>query len=258
MLITPLGHTVSNNYIAGIRSGNKEAGGIVFTANPFSQADGGIPNSGNQAVLDAAGDFTLTVTNNTVLNSQQPIVFSTEIGSRAPVGDCDELTVDNAPVLYGLTKNAFVINFDGNLIANGLGDQTDADTIESSALTQGLFYPNTLDSDHAFEYDCDLIKHDTSVLSNNFGYMDSRVSGDTSGDWVAIRNLNGNGSFDTDGAIDQDPAANGKEILEYVFAASTLLETDPAGLQAVAGAKGLYYIQASDVGVGSTWVVNND
>jgi parallel beta-helix repeat protein len=258
VLITPLGHTVSNNYIAGIRSGNKEAGGIVFTANPFSQADGGIPNSGNQAVLDAAGDFTLTVTNNTVLNSQQPIVFSTEIGSRAPVGDCDELTVDNAPVLYGLTKNAFVINFDGNLIANGLGDQTDADTIESSALTQGLFYPNTLDSDHAFEYDCDLIKHDTSVLSNNFGYMDSRVSGDTSGDWVAIRNLNGNGSFDTDGAIDQDPAANGKEVLEYVFAASTLLETDPAGLQAVAGAKGLYYIQASDVGVGSTWVVNND
>ena len=258
ILITPLGHTVSNNYIAGIRSGNKEAGGIVFTANPFSQADGGVPNSGNQAVLDAAGDFTLNVTNNTVLNSQQPIVFSTEIGSKAPTSDCDELTAANAPVLYGLTKNAFVINFNGNLIANGLGDQTDADTISSSATTQGLFYPNTLDSDHAFEYDCDLINHDSSVLSNNFGYMDSRVSGDASGDWVEIRKLNGNGAFDTDGAIDQDPATNGKEVLEYVTAASTLLETDPAGLQAEAGAKGLHYIQSSEVGVGSTWKIQND
>ena len=258
VLITPLGHTVSNNYIAGIRSGNKEAGGIVFTANPFSQADGGVPNSGNQAVLDSAGDFTLNVTNNTVLNSQQPIVFSTEIGPKAPTSDCDELTAANAPVLYGLTKNAFVINFNGNLIANGLGDQTDADTINSSATTQGLFYPNTLESDHAFEYDCDLINHDSSVLSNNFGYMDSRVSGDASGDWVEIRKLNGNGAFDTDGAIDQDPATNGKEVLEYVTAASTLLETDPAGLQAEAGAKGLHYIQSSEVGVGSTWKIQND
>ncbi|GAA60818.1 hypothetical protein P20652_2685 [Pseudoalteromonas sp. BSi20652] len=258
VLITPLGHTVSNNYIAGIRSGNKEAGGIVFTANPFSQADGGVPNSGNQAVLDGAGDFTLNVTNNTVLNSQQPIVFSTEIGSRAPTSDCDELTADNAPVLYGLTKNAFKITFNGNLIANGLGDQTDADTIESSASTQGLFYPNTLDSDHAFEYDCDLINQDTSLLSNNFGYMDSRTSGDASGDWVEIRNLNGNGAFDTDGAIDQDPAANGKEVPEFITGSSTLIETDPAGLQSVAGAKGLHYIQASEVGVGSTWEVPND
>ena len=51
-LVTPLRYTVVNNYIAGIRSGNK-AGGIVFTANPFSQADGGVPNAGNQAVLMA-------------------------------------------------------------------------------------------------------------------------------------------------------------------------------------------------------------
>ena len=29
VLVTPLGHTVSNNYIAGIRSGNKEAGGMT-------------------------------------------------------------------------------------------------------------------------------------------------------------------------------------------------------------------------------------
>ncbi|MEM5548793.1 poly(beta-D-mannuronate) lyase [Pseudoalteromonas fuliginea] len=258
VLITPLGHTVSNNYIAGIRSDNKEAGGIVFTANPFSQDDGGVPKSGNQAVLNAAGDFTLNVKNNTVLNSQQPIVFSTEIGSKAPASDCDELTAVNAPVLYGLTKNAFVINFDGNLIANGLGDQSSSDTIASSALTQGLFYPYTLSSDHAFEYDCDLINHTSSVLSNNFGYTDSRVSGDASGDWVEIRKLNGNGAFDTDGAIDQDPATNNKEVLEYVTATSTLIETSPTGAQVLAGARGLHYIQTSEVGVGSTWKIQND
>ena len=247
VLITPLGHVVSNNYIAGIRSENKEAGGIVFTPNPFSQADGGVPNSGNQAILDGTGDLTLTVSKNTVLNSIQPIVFSTEVGSRAGVGDCDELTPAINPTLYALTKNFFVIDFDGNLIANGLND---------SATTQGLFLPfDASGSDHSFEYDCDLINHTESFFSNNFGFSDSYASGDVEDEsWVDIRNINGNGDFDSDGAIDQDPAANGKEIPEFTTAANGLIETNSAGAQALAGAKGLHYIQASEVGVGSTWV----
>lgn len=251
VLLTPLGHTVTNNYIAGIRSGNKEAGGIVFTANPFSQADGGVPNAGNQAVLDGAGDLSLTVTNNTVLNSLQPIVFSTEIGSNAPVGDCDELTADNAPVLYALTKNFFNIAFDANVIANGFNDD---------ASKQGLYFDSeALSSDHAFEYDCDLIDHENSLFSNSFGFMDSYASGDVEDEfWVDIRNLNGNGEFDSDGAIDQDPVANGKEVPEFITAENGLVETDPSGAQAVAGAKGLYYIEASDVGAGSTWVASNE
>ncbi len=251
VLITPLGHTVSKNYIAGIRSTNKEAGGIVFTANPFSQADGGVPNSGNQAVLDGTGDLTLTVANNTVLNSIQPIVFSTEIGSRAPVGDCDELTAANSPVLFGLTKNFFVIDFDANLIANGLND---------NATAQGLFLPfDASSSDHSFEYDCDLINHTESMFSNNFGFSDSYASGDVEDEsWVDIRNINGNGEFDSDGAIDQDPAGNGKEVPEFITATNTLTETDPNGAQSIAGAKGLHFIQASEVGVGSTWVAQDD
>ncbi|BDX05455.1 poly(beta-D-mannuronate) lyase [Planctobacterium marinum] len=251
VLMTPMGHTVENNYIAGIRSTNKEAGGIVFTANPFSQADGGVPNAGNQAILDGTGDLTLSVKNNTVLNSIQPIVFSTEIGSRAPVGDCDELTADNSPVLYGLTKNFFVIDFDANLIANGLNDDP---------LAQGLFLPfDASSSDHSFEYDCDLINHGESLFSNNFGFSDSYASGDVEDDyWVDIRNINGNGSFESDGAVDQDPAANGKEAPELVTADNTLTETDPNGAQAIAGAKGLYYITADQVGAGSTWMANDD
>ena len=250
VLITPLGHTVSNNYIAGIRSGNKEAGGIVFTANPFSQADGGVPNSGNQAILDGTGDLTLTVTNNTVLNSLQPIVFSTEIGSKAGVGDCDELTVIDNPQLYALTKNFFVIDFDANVIANGFNE---------NATTQGLYLnADGGFSDHSFEYDCDIINHDESTLTNNFGFSDSYMSGDTSDDWVDIRNVDGNGEFDTDGAIDQDPASNGKEVPELITATSTLVETDPNGAQSIAGAKSLHYIQASEVGVGSTWVAQDD
>ena len=250
VLVTPLGHTVSNNYIAGIRSGNKEAGGIVFTANPFSQADGGVPNSGNQAILDGTGDLTLTVTNNTVLNSLQPIVFSTEIGSKAGVGDCDELTVIDNPQLYALTKNFFVIDFDANVIANGFNE---------NATTQGLYLnADGGFSDHSFEYDCDIINHDESTLTNNFGFSDSYMSGDTSDDWVDIRNVDGNGEFDTDGAIDQDPASNGKEVPELITATSTLVETDPNGAQSIAGAKSLHYIQASEVGVGSTWVAQDD
>lgn len=251
VLVTPLGHTISNNYIAGIRSTNKEAGGIVFTANPFSQADGGVPNSGNQAVLDGTGDLTLTVANNTVLNAIQPIVFSTEIGSKASVGDCDELTAVNSPALYAITKNFFVINFDANLIANGLND---------NANTQGLFLAfDDSSSDHSFEYDCDIINHEESLFSNNFGFSDSYASGDVEDDdWVDIRGLNGNGEFDADGAIDQNPADNGKEAPELVTAANTLTETDPAGAQAIAGAKGLHYILATEVGVGSTWVASDE
>ncbi|MCC2605173.1 poly(beta-D-mannuronate) lyase [Planctobacterium marinum] len=251
VLITPLGHTVENNYIAGIRSTNKEAGGLVFTPNPFSQADGGVPNSGNQAILDGTGDLTLSVKNNTVLNSIQPIVFSTEIGSRAPVGDCDELTADNSPVLYSLTKNFFVIDFDANLIANGLNNDP---------LAQGLFLPfDASSSDHTFEYDCDLINHDQSFFSNNFGFSDSYASGDVEDEyWVDIRNMNGNGQFDTDGAVDQDPGANGKEAPDLITASNTLTETNPDGAQAIAGAKGLHYIQATEVGAGSTWVAQDD
>ena len=262
VLITPLGHTVSNNYIAGIRSENKEAGGIVFTANPFSQATGGIPNSGNQAVLDAGGDFELKVTNNTVLNSVQPIVFSDEIGSKAAVDDCDDLT---SGTLFDLTRNAFDIQFEGNLIANGLGD-----AVGTNSSTQGLFLPfDASGSDHSFEYDCDLINRDEFTFKDNFGFSDSFASGtayknDTAyavnpnneDYWKALRDQNGNGKFDSDGAIDQDPATNGKEAPELVTAASTLIESDPAGNQSLAGAKGLHYIQDAEVGVGSTWVAN--
>ncbi|WP_017446427.1 hypothetical protein [Gayadomonas joobiniege] len=254
ILATPFGHTISNNYIAGIRSSNKEAGGIVFTANPLSQADGGVPNSGNQAVLDSAGDFTLTVTNNTILNSVQPIVFSTEIGSKAPVGDCDELTAALAPELFAISWNFFKINFDANLIANGLN--------ENSA-TQGLaFDSEDISSDHAFEYDCDLVDRGNSSFTNNFGFTDSYYHGDAKAAWdtneVLETNANGNGAFDTDGAIDQNPADNGKEVPELVTANNGLVETDANGAQAAAGAKGLYYINESDVGAGSTWTMSNN
>lgn len=254
VLVTPLGHKITNNYIAGIRADGKETGGIVFTPNPFSQATGGVPNSGNQAILDGSGDFTLSVKNNTVLNSIQPIVFSTEVGSKAGVGDCDELTPDNNAVLYGLTKNFFKINFDANLIANGVGEKDN-----SLATSQGYFlnfdYASS-PSAHAFEYDCDLINHTVSNFSNNYGFTDSYASGDVEDDfWVDFRNEKGNGSFDSDGAVDQDPAANSKEVPALITAANTLTETDPSSAQAIAGAKGLHYIQASEVGVGSTWKI---
>ncbi|MFY8328764.1 poly(beta-D-mannuronate) lyase [Pseudoalteromonas sp. ZZD1] len=264
VIMTPLGHTVTNNYIAGIRATNKEAGGIVFTANPFSQGDDGVPKGGNQAVLDAAGDFTLNVSNNTVLNSIQPIVFSTEIGSKSRVNDCDELTAEADPVLYGLTKNFFKINFDANLIANGVGvdDADESDDDISDALINGYFLANgDSTSAHAFEYDCDLINHGESLFSNNFGFTVSYASGDVEDeDWVDIRKLNGNGEFDSKGAVDQSPAENGKEVPELIIATepNTLTVTDPNGAQAIAGAKGLHYIQASEVGAGSTWTVEQE
>lgn len=89
----------------------------------------------------------------------------------------------------------------------------------------------------------------------------SYASGDVEDeDWVDIRKLNGNGEFDSQGALDQSPAENGKEVPELIIAteANTLTVTDPNGAQTIAGAKGLHYIQASEVGAGSTWTVEQE
>lgn len=91
---TPYGHTITGNYIAGLRTTSSQRGGLTTNSERAS-------DSGN-AVLTPSP---ITVANNTIVNSRQPINFS--------ANDCIEGT--------------FTIHFESNLIANGEDPTLDID-----------------------------------------------------------------------------------------------------------------------------------
>lgn len=89
---TPYGHTISGNYIAGLRTTSSQRGGLYTN----SERAG---DSGNLLLTPTP----VTVTHNTILNSRQPIHFSAN----------------------GCVPGTFIVNFDSNLIANGEDPTTD-------------------------------------------------------------------------------------------------------------------------------------
>lgn len=267
VVMTWFGHTVTNNYMGGFQTGDKDEGGIVFSVNELSQGTGGVPNSGNQALVDdASADYTLTVANNTILNSMQSIVFSTEIGSKVPVGDCDEM-VQGTHALYDMALNKFKVNFDSNLVINGLNSG-----VNTTATKVGKYLDNVVNtSDHVIEYDCDILDRTNSVFTNNSGFSDSYASGDAyktsdghpgEAFWQSIRSgngdTNGNGAFDSDSAWDQTNPTNpsSKDHAEIAVLANGLIEGSGDEAGRGADADTLYFIEESDVGVGSTWTRN--
>ena len=86
----PYGHTITNNYIAGLRTTSGDRGGLYANSDVLD-------NSGNSSGTPAV----VTVANNTILNSREAIEFASK--------ECQD--ADN-PV-------AFLVDFDNNLVANG-------------------------------------------------------------------------------------------------------------------------------------------
>lgn len=86
----PYGHTITNNYIAGLRTTSGDRAGLYANSDVLD-------NSGNSSATPAV----VIVSNNTLLNSREAIEFASK--------EC----LDSAnPV-------AFLVDFDNNLIANG-------------------------------------------------------------------------------------------------------------------------------------------
>ena len=83
---TPYGHTITGNYIAGLRTTSSQRG--AFTTNSERFGD-----SGNQLLVPSA----VNISNNTVINSRQPFNFSSK----------------------SCSPETFIIHFNNNLIANG-------------------------------------------------------------------------------------------------------------------------------------------
>ena len=91
---TPYGHTITGNYIAGLRTTSSQRGGLLTNSERFG-------DSGNAILTPSA----VTIANNTIMNSRQPINFSAT----------------------GCVEGTFIINFDSNLIANGEDPTADVD-----------------------------------------------------------------------------------------------------------------------------------
>jgi hypothetical protein len=83
----PFGHTITNNYIAGLRTTSGDRAGLYANSDV-------ITNSGNSSSTITA----VTVANNSIFNSREAVEF----GSR----DCD-------------AGAQFIVDFDNNLVANG-------------------------------------------------------------------------------------------------------------------------------------------
>lgn len=97
IMFAPYGHTITHNYIAGLRTTSSQRAGLLLTTEPMA-------NSGN-ATLDVSA---VTVANNTVLNSNHAI--ETYTGSKC-VTD----------VFIAYLANNFVANGVDGLVDNGVG-----------------------------------------------------------------------------------------------------------------------------------------
>lgn len=237
------GHTISNNYIAGMHTNDKGLGGIVFSVNEIGEY-----NAGLEALsADTTTDFTMTIERNTVLNSEQPIVFSESWPDDITGEDCDDIT-ETATVAK--TKNTFIINFDNNLIINGLNTDT---------TTQGAYLDADVStSDHTIEYDCDLLDYTApgvSMFANNHSFTDSRVSGTASAEWTQVSGSNGNEFGGSDRGQDQMPT--GDDIAEYEVSNDGLIEGIGGEANLGADTTSLNLIEANEVGAGSTWTFDS-
>lgn len=134
---TPFGHTISNNYIAGLRTTSGQRAALLAYVDS-------IDDSGNSALSSS----TVTLSRNTVLNSRQALQLS-----------------DNSS-RCSATKQ-FIIDADGNLIANGEDDGMAG--VIAGQLSNG-------EGETAIRNDCALSS--MSDFDNNHIYSETFQSGD--------------------------------------------------------------------------------
>ncbi len=115
--IAPYGHSVSGNYIAGVRTTSNERGAIYLNSN----ANG----SGNQALTAAPVD----VSNNTVINARQPIHTGVKGCGTAPL---------------------IVANFSNNLVASGVDAVSEDYEGVTTSGTAAVRYSCALDASSTF------------------------------------------------------------------------------------------------------------
>lgn len=131
------GHTITNNYIAGLRTTSSQRAGLLANSevleNGATDSDGPTGNSTRTI-------STVTVANNTLLNSREAIEFGSS--------DCD-------------ASRRFLVDFDNNLVANGEDDSV-------NGAIAGQLSNGSSSSREAIQDDCAL--NPSSDFTNNHFY----------------------------------------------------------------------------------------
>ncbi len=162
---SPFGHTITNNYLAGIRETSGDRGPLMFVSDY-------ITNTFN----DTLTLTTVTVANNTVLNSREPLEFASK--------DCNA------------TKQ-FLVDLDDNLVANGEDDGMSGAFAGTVANGTGRT---------AVQNECDI--DDASDFDNNHIYSDTFENGTANTFYTDFAGASGN-ITGAEGAADMTANANG-------------------------------------------------
>lgn len=177
------GHTISNNYIAGVTTDNSNLGAIVLTNTDETEGISNAADNGGNAELiaDTTTDFTVTIENNSIINTRQPFVFN----------DC----IDPAN---------FKADFSQNLVASGENPTTDdGDNFGLEGKTIG----ESGSGFGAVVVNCNILTS-TSTHNNEHYFSDALSTGDVGG-FSFSTGQNNIGASNTAGDADITAAIDG-------------------------------------------------
>jgi poly(beta-D-mannuronate) lyase len=175
----PLGHTITNNYVANIASNSADRAALLIDSETLEDSD-----SSSMVIRDSGLDLTTVVAGNTIINSQNAIQFE---------HNAEEGGIENC--LYF----DYLLDFDDNLIANQSG-------------TVGESRTAILLDEYTTPHGCRL--NDASEFTNTHIYSQTIADDDIlfrAGGMALVTGINGNIAADSseDGATLTAADANG-------------------------------------------------
>ena len=216
----PLGHTVTDNYIANVRTTSNARGALLLNTDP-------IDGTGNTTLLAGAGPFTLDIARNTIVNARSPI----------------NLEFDNCGIFDS------ILNFTDNLVLNvavATGDPVFLGAGNNGSQSRGIWIDAFTSGDSVVDWNANCALDAASTFTGN-RYYGPRLA--TSENIAGATALN----FDPV-AGDNIFGETGVVVPEFTIDATGFVvgAGDNAGVGV--DTSGLFLITEDLVGPGSTWV----
>ena len=178
--VTPLGHTVTDNFISNLRTGSADRAGIQID---YDALDNDSSNSGNTALLAELADFDVTtvIARNTIFNARQAILFENQ--SRPET---------NSPIFNCQNFDA-ILDFDDNLIANSSGSvgASRAAVTDADWNSRGCVISPESDFDNNHFYSSSLIEDGGVFDFGGAAGIDGNISGAEDGAAITAPDANG-------------------------------------------------------------------
>lgn len=217
--ITPLGHTVVDNYIANVITNSSDRAALHIDSDNIDSG-----NSSAQTIIDSSLDLNTVIARNTVLNTRNAIQFEDD-SSRDGAENCTNLD--------------YTLDFDDNLIANQSAENNIFGTTSGAGAT-------AIKQDEYPAHGC--------ALNNASDYDNNHIYAAVISDLSPIMAKRDNTSL-TNGA-DGNILADGTEDGASLSApnANNLVEGTGADAGVGVAISELIFIEEAMVGPGSTWV----